>query len=62
MIDKDFDKSKEISGEISFRCDDVDISEMCEYINLPTVTIPNDIKEQMKDKACKVFSEMGKGI
>ena len=58
MIDKDFDKTKEISGEISFRCDNVDISETCEYISIPSVKTPNDIKKEMKDKACKVFSEM----
>lgn len=29
-----------------------------ESVYIPTITTPNDIREQMKDKACKVFQEM----
>jgi hypothetical protein len=29
-----------------------------EPVYIPTMTTPNDIREQMKDKACKVFAEM----
>jgi hypothetical protein len=55
MIDKDFDKTIELSID----CNVTDGSEMCEHIiRMPTMTTPNDIREHVKDEACKVFQEM----
>jgi hypothetical protein len=55
MIDKDFDKTIELSID----CNVTDGSEMCEHIiRMPTMTTPNDIREHVKDEACKVFKEM----
>lgn len=55
MIDNDFNKTI----VLSIGCNDIDASEMCEdIIRMPTMTTPNDIREHVKDKACKVFQEM----
>ena len=55
MIDKD--GKKKIEG--LFECNVIDASEMDEHMmRMPTITTPNDIREHVKDAACKAFQEM----
>lgn len=54
MIDKDVEKIEGL-----FECDIIEASELDKHMmHMPTITTPDDIREHVKDAACKVFQEM----
>ena len=59
MIEGLADESKEKKIEGLFECDVIEASELDEHMmRIPTLTTPDDIREHVKDAACKAFQEM----
>ena len=59
MIEGLVDEPKEKVIEGLFECDVIEASQLDEHMmRMPTITTPDDIREHVKDTACKVFQEM----